>query len=110
MFPPAQRGIGWNWQVKGVADHSDASMSKWAFVRDQFLSAVWYYALCVVSLTAFGFGDALSKAALTRNEPVLQVMSTGLLGWMGAVWVWSRLCCAYSLGAMLGVATGVTDV
>jgi hypothetical protein len=33
LMIPSHRGIGWNWQVKGVSPDSRVNLSKWAYVR-----------------------------------------------------------------------------
>jgi hypothetical protein len=32
-----------------------------------------------------------------------------VIGWSGAIWVWCRLCCAYSMAAVLSVSFGVFE-
>lgn len=107
LMLPAQRGIGWNWQVKGVPADTNAQLPRWQYVGWQIWWVVFYYAQSVGALTALGLGCAL-RAQVGPDEQVKRVAANAIVGWSGAVWVWDRLNCAYGLAASLGVATGAT--
>lgn len=107
LMLPAQRGIGWNWQVKSVPADPQAKLSRWRYVGLQIWWVVFYYAQSVGALSALGLGCAL-RAKVGRDEHVTIAIANAVVGWSGAVWVWDRLNCAYSLAAALGVATKVT--
>ena len=107
LMLPAQRGIGWNWQVKGVPSDPLAKIPRWHFVRRQIWLALFFYAQSIGALAAVGFGYAL-RAQLEPDRRVGRAIAGVVMGWSGAVWVWDRLSCAYSLAAALGVASGIT--
>lgn len=108
LMLPAQRGIGWNWQVKGVPADVDAKLPKWNYVGKQAVWSVIYYAQSVVTMTMLGFGMFLREHA--RPEKTFErTAANTVVGWAGAIWVWDRLCCAYCLAAALGVAVGLSD-
>ncbi|KAF2814356.1 uncharacterized protein BDZ99DRAFT_380904 [Mytilinidion resinicola] len=108
LMLPAQRGIGWNWQVKGVPADSNAKLPRWQYVGWQIRWTVFYYAQSVGALTALGLGCAL-RAQVGPDEHVKRAVANAIVGWSGATWVWDRLNCAYRLAAALGVATGTTE-
>jgi hypothetical protein len=106
MFP-VHRGIGWNWQVKGVPADTYSKLPRWQYVGWQIWWVVFYYAQSVGTLTMLGLGCAL-RAQVRSDEYVKIAITNAIVGWSGAVWVWDRLNCAYRLAAALGVATGLT--
>jgi hypothetical protein len=108
LMLPAQRGIGWNWQVKNVPEDPYARLPRWQYVWCQLRWAVLYYVQSVAVLTILGMGCVL-KAEPVSDELFMAVVADAVVGWSGAVWVWDRLNCAYLLAAALGVATGVTE-
>lgn len=107
LMLPAQRGIGWTWQVKGVPVDSNAKLPRWQYVRWQLWWTVFYYVQSVGALTMLGLGCAL-RAQAGPDEHVKRFIVNAIVGWSGAIWVWDRLNCAYRLAATLGVVTGIT--
>jgi len=105
---PAQRGIGWNWQVKSVPADPDAELPRWMYVRRQLWRCVVYYLQSVVVLTLLGFACDL-KAQVGNHDYRRKIVLDALVGWAGAVWVWDRLSCAYSVAAALGISSGITE-
>ncbi|KAK4494433.1 hypothetical protein PRZ48_014731 [Zasmidium cellare] len=107
LMLPAQRGIGWNWQVKGIPRDEEARLGKWEFVGRKVFWMVFFYLQSVVALTALGFGVAL-REHFEPEERVESFIAGAIVGWAGAIWVWDRLNCAYSVAAALSVAVGMT--
>lgn len=107
LMLPAQRGIGWNWQVKGIPADSEAALPKWQYVRRKAAWAIFYYLQSVVALTALGFGVALREQS-DPDQKARTAVAGAIIGWTGAIWVWDRLNCAYSLAAAFAVALGMT--
>jgi hypothetical protein len=108
LMLPAHRGIGWNWQVKGVPEDHSSKLSKWTYVRVHVWWAVFYYVQSVVMLIVLGCASALQeKVPFDDYWKVIAV--DAIVGWSGAVWVWDRLNCAYSTAATLAVALNLTE-
>lgn len=107
LMLPAQRGIGWNWQVKGIPTDSEAALPKWHYVRSKAIWVIFYYLQSTVALTALGFGIGLRERC-TPDQKIESLVAGATVGWVGAIWVWDRLNCAYSLAAAFSVALGMT--
>ena len=109
------RGIGWNWQVKGVPFNPYEGYGKWKSVAVQVGWAVFYYVQSIVMLVVLGWSvamrDEIESGFWTgAGELNLEVFTfNAIIGWAGAIWVWDRLCCAYSMVAALSVAIGMYD-
>ena len=114
MMAP-HRGIGWNWQVKGVPKNPYADYARWKFVTSQVGWAIFYYLQSVVALVVLGWSGAMreemSDGVRSKNGGLNYEVFTfnAVTGWAGAVWVWDRLCCAYSIVAALTVAIGMFE-
>ncbi|KAF2165963.1 hypothetical protein M409DRAFT_23691 [Zasmidium cellare ATCC 36951] len=108
LMLPAQRGIGWNWQVKGIPHDSEGRLSRWEFVGRKTFWAVFFYLQSVVPLTVLGFGVAF-REHFRPEQRVDSAVAGAIVGWAGAIWVWDRLNCAYSLAAAFSVAVGMTE-
>lgn len=100
---PAQRGIGWNWQVKGVPANPNGKMLRWQYVSWQMCWVLFYYAQSMAALTTLSLVYAL-RTQTGPDEYAKKAVADALMGWSGAVWVWDRLNCAFRLVAALGVA------
>jgi hypothetical protein len=107
LMLPAQRGVGWSWQVKGIPVDPDAKLPRWRYVSVQLWWTVFYYLQSVGALAALGLGCAW-RAQSGPDDHVKRAAANAVVGWSGAVWVWDRLNCAYKLAAVLGVTTGAT--
>ncbi|GFN12541.1 hypothetical protein AtubIFM55763_003202 [Aspergillus tubingensis] len=108
LMLPVHRGIGWNWQVKGVPADPHAKLPRWQYVGWQMWWVVFYYVQSMGTLAGLGLGCAL-RAQIRSDELLKTVVVNAIVGWLGAVWIWDRLNCAYRLAAALGVATGATE-
>lgn len=108
LMIPAQRGIGWNWQVKGVHSDTTDELPKWRYVRHKLQRGLFFYLQSVVALFTVGLGCAL-KEKVEPSQYVKSALVDGLVGLSGATWVWDRLECSYSLAAALAVGMGLTS-
>jgi hypothetical protein len=108
LMLPAHRGIGWNWQVKGVPKDPYSKLPKWKYVGVHVGWTVFYYGQSVVMLVILGYGSALRDQTTSSNHWKVMLMNS-IIGWSGAIWVWDRLQCAYSMAAVLSAALGVCN-
>jgi hypothetical protein len=105
---PSHRGIGWNWQVKGVPSDPNTKLIKWAYVRTHLHRAALTYLRSVGMLVIMGFSSMMQKECHPSQASVSTVLDV-VVGWSGAIWVWDRLNCFYSLLAALSVACAVSE-
>jgi hypothetical protein len=114
MIAP-QRGVGWNWEVKGVPSHPYINLGKWKFVAVHLGWTGWYYMLSLVMLAILGWSSAMREEMedgfrTLQGELNYEVFTfNAVIGWSGAIWVWCRLCCAYSMATVLSVSVGVFE-
>jgi hypothetical protein len=101
MIPP-NRGIGWNWQVKSVPSDPNAMLPKWSYVRTHLQNVLVTYLRSVAMLIIMGFASTMENE-LNVNQDWQSVVLNAVVGWSGAIWVWDRLGCFYSLAAALSV-------
>ncbi|KAM3076295.1 hypothetical protein ACMFMG_006202 [Clarireedia jacksonii] len=107
LMLPAHRGIGWNWQVKNVPPGPWSGLPKWRFVSRHARKAVFWYLQSVLMLGSMGFlSSVFGLSGIGRKGKFVR---DALMGWCGAVWVWDRLSCAYSLAAGVSVAVGICE-
>ncbi|CAI6333749.1 unnamed protein product [Periconia digitata] len=107
LMIPAQRGIGWNWQVKGDSVGPESELSHWQYIQNCLKKALVCYLNSVGALVMVGFGYTF-RIAFNSDHYVQSALANGLVGISGAIWVWNRLECSYSLAAAIGVGTGLT--
>ncbi|KAF2095138.1 hypothetical protein NA57DRAFT_79623 [Rhizodiscina lignyota] len=98
LMIPSHRGIGWNWQVKGVPPDPNARLPKWTYVRTHLQRVVLTYLRSVAMLVILGFGSTIQGEWHTSQAWVPAILNA-VIGWSGAIWVWDRLNCFYSLAA-----------
>jgi hypothetical protein len=115
MFAP-HRGIGWNWQAKGVPANPHARLPKWKFVGIHTGWTIFYYVQSVVVLVMLGWSSEVLQIIEEERslEPVDGldweiIIFNAMVGWFGAIWVWDRLCCVYSAAAALSVSLNMFD-
>lgn len=106
LMLPAQRGIGWNWQVKGVPKDPWSSFSKTKCIAMHIAWAVCHYGQSTLMLVMLGW--SVSYADQTNN-PIIRSIAQGATGWAGAIWTWNRLCCAYNVAAAVCIASSICD-
>jgi hypothetical protein len=108
LMVPSHRGIGWNWQVKGVPDDPYKHLSKREFVGRHVRKLIIAYLRSVGMLVLLGWGSA-AEARLSSEAHLHSFAVNALIGWSGAIWVWDRLNCFYSFMAAVSVAAGVCE-
>jgi hypothetical protein len=108
LMVPSHRGIGWNWQVKGVPDDPYKCLPKWAFVRTHICKASIAYAQSLGMLVLLAWGST-AEARLSSEACLHRLIINMLIGWSGAIWVWGRLNGFYSSIAAVSVAVGVCE-
>jgi hypothetical protein len=108
LMLPAHRGVGWDWQVKGVPEDPYVKFSRWKYVRVNVWWTAFYYVQSAIALIVLGFSYALREQSEAHEFWNIVVLNA-VLGWSGAIWVWDRLNCAYSLAAALSVGMGLCD-
>ncbi|KIW04039.1 uncharacterized protein PV09_04861 [Verruconis gallopava] len=106
LMLPAHRGIGWNWQVKGVRSDPYAKFPRWKYVILHSGWALFFYAQSTVMLIVLGWAIETQQRAM-NSEFWNSATLNALIGWSGATWVWDRLSCAYHMAAALSVAAGI---
>jgi hypothetical protein len=100
------RGIGWNWQVKGVPDHPSGKLSRSQFVALQAAKAVQHEALKLLALYILEFCLTIrGTAGSPLSPPVLDLV----VGWCGAVWGWQTITAVYSAAAAVSVLLGICE-
>ena len=107
LMIPSHRGIGWNWQVKGVPSDPNARLSKWKYVRKHTQRIALTYFRSVAMLIILGFSSTMQKEL--GGQGWQSIFLNVMMGWTGAIWVWDRLNCFYSLLAALSVAIGLCE-
>jgi hypothetical protein len=108
LMLPSHRGIGWNWQVKGVPLDPYAELPKWRYVRVQMYWSAFAYLRSAVMLVVMGFSVALQEHRRQMGSLEYHITNAAI-GWSGATWVWDRLNCFYCLAAAVSVALGICD-
>jgi len=108
LMVPSHRGIGWNWQVKGVLDDPYEDLSKRAFVGRHIQKMMIAYLRSMAMLMLLGWGSA-AEVRLSFEARPYHRMVDALIGWSGAIWVWDRLNFAYSFIAAVSVGSGVCE-
>lgn len=109
LMVPSHRGIGWNWQVKGVPDDPMKDATKPKFMRSHAMKMLGSYVRSVCMLMLLGWASAMEKRMASYHDARLQnLLTNALIGWSGATWVWDRLNFAYSSMAFLSVFSGMS--
>jgi hypothetical protein len=94
------RGVGWNWRVKGVPSHPDASLAKWPFIRKSLLKVLYHTTLQQLTIIALGFSQYLQEQSTsTSTSPLLHTSSNIAIAWSIVIYVWHGLQMIYSLAA-----------
>ena len=100
------RGIGWNWQVKGVPQHPNSRLRRFDFVVQYFILAVLSWSLKFAC--HYFIGVATGGKLYTDNLIAIRTFDV-IIGWSGACWAYHGLNCYYRLGAAVSVAVGLCD-
>lgn len=108
LMVPSHRGIGWNWQVKNIPKDPYKHLRKWKYVQSHLQKAVLAYMSSLAMLILMGYCSALESQLSSSSKPTLAMMNI-LIGWSGAIWIWARVTCFYSLLASASVAMGICE-
>ncbi|KAF1848728.1 uncharacterized protein K460DRAFT_364714 [Cucurbitaria berberidis CBS 394.84] len=109
LMIPSHRGIGWNWQVKNVPADANQHLPKWAYVRKHVGKMLLAYIRSAAMLVILGYSSSMEQRLASSNSRAKLVFVNALIGWSGAIWVWDRLNCFYSLLAAVSVALGICN-
>ncbi|KAH9889203.1 membrane bound O-acyl transferase family-domain-containing protein [Xylariomycetidae sp. FL2044] len=100
------RGVGWNWQVKGVPKHPAPNQSRLGFVATSAGAALKYRLLFVAAVYGLGFCRAMkAEAATSAQRHVLDV----IIAWCGGCWAWNGIAWVHAVIAGITVAMGVCE-
>lgn len=102
----AIRGIGWNWQVKGVPPLRDAELTRRKFVMRQLARASLLWVCKMLSLYLLAFTGTAEKH--TRS-PLLRWAFYAAFGWCGAASGWNGLKVIYHVSAAINVGIGLCE-
>lgn len=108
LMIPSHRGIGWNWQVKNVPQNPDKELPKWTYVERNLKRSLLAYLQSTVMLLVLGCGSKANDI-ISMDHTLTRVIMDAIIGWSGAIWVWSRLCCFYSFLAAVSVTFSVCE-
>ena len=100
------RGIGWNWQVKGVPQPADPNPSRSNFVLKQLMLATlsWNY-----KMLCRYFTGAATAVKLYTDSTIAHYICDVVIGWCGASWAYNGLNCYYRLCTAVSVAVGLCE-
>jgi hypothetical protein len=98
------RGIGWNWQVKGVPSDPDIDVSKWEYVRRRLVRGLITYIRSLTALYVLGIATTLQERS---ERSWAWTLCNAIIGWSGAVWAWNGINFVYSFAAAITVSTGI---
>ncbi|KAI8957042.1 hypothetical protein F5Y11DRAFT_113937 [Daldinia sp. FL1419] len=102
------RGIGWDWQVKGVPAHLDPDASRLQFVRRRILDLVGHFTVKSIALYVIGLCETVQQAM-----PSSSLWS----GWLAeviensaaAIWAWNTVGFAYAIISATAVLLGISE-
>lgn len=102
----SMRGIGWDWQVKGVPQHPDGSSGRTSFVIKYLVLAAISWVCKTACLYVIG---AATAAKFHTDSPVARGLLDVVVGWCGVSWAYQGLNANYRLGAALSVGVGMCE-
>ncbi|KAI1337101.1 membrane bound O-acyl transferase family-domain-containing protein [Xylariaceae sp. FL0016] len=101
------RGIGWDWQVKGVPAHPEAtSLPRWKWLEMQALRVVRHLILRAIALYTLGFCRVLQ--ASSTSAQVIKLYDVAI-AWSGAMWLYQSILILGSAGGFMTVSRGVDE-
>ncbi|KAK7745743.1 hypothetical protein SLS62_009624 [Diatrype stigma] len=112
------RGIGWDWQVKGVPAHPAMDQARWAFVGTSLVDLAWHSVLKALAVYGIGFCRTLQQQQQQQQQPSIAVASPlgsrallldAVIAWCGAAWGWHTVGLANALGAVVAVGLGLSE-
>ena len=100
------RGIGWDWQVKGISEHPDADRSRWTFVGIHLVDMIWRSALKAFAVYGIAFCQRVQPSV---ESPVASRALDVVMNWCGATWGWNTIGLGHAAGAAVTVALGISE-
>ncbi|KAI1779261.1 membrane bound O-acyl transferase family-domain-containing protein [Hypoxylon cercidicola] len=101
------RGIGWNWQVKGVPAHPGARQSRSRFVFERVVEVARRSAL--KALAVYGIGFCTTVRSSVSTSPVDEFLLDAFVSWCGAVWSFNTIGVAHAAGGAVTVLLGICE-
>ncbi|XXG98625.1 hypothetical protein Hte_004950 [Hypoxylon texense] len=104
------RGIGWDWQVKGVPPHPEADAPRPRFVAGRLLGLARHVALKSLAVYGIGFCQTVGPAAAASASAPWAGRLLGVVeNWCGAAWGWNTIGIAHAGSAAVFVALGISE-
>jgi hypothetical protein len=100
------RGVGWNWEVKGIPPHPDGHMKRFDFAIKQFVWSLFSFACKLPCLYLIGAGIAIKAK---YDSTIVRQLADVVIGWSAASWAFHGLNNAYRGGAAVSVALGLYE-
>ncbi|KAL7621153.1 hypothetical protein AAE478_008470 [Parahypoxylon ruwenzoriense] len=100
------RGIGWNWQVKGVPEHPNADQACFRFAGERVMELVWRSALKALAIYCIDFCKTIQ--ASVANILVKHILDA-VVSWCGVVWSFNTIGIAHAAGAAITVILGICE-
>lgn len=101
------RGIGWNWQVKGVPAHPGASQPRSRFVFERAVEVARRSALKALAVYGIGFCAAVRPSAAT--SPLSDFLLDAAVSWCGAIWSFNTIGVSHAAAGAVTVLLGICE-
>lgn len=102
------RGIGWDWQVKGVPAHPDPDAPRFKFVGKRVLDLVWHVALKSLGVYGIGFCQTVGPAVALSSPWTGRLLGV-IENWCGATWGWNTIEIAHAGSSAITVLLGIYE-
>ncbi|KAI0095915.1 hypothetical protein F4814DRAFT_435407 [Daldinia grandis] len=102
------RGVGWDWQVKGVPEHLERNVPRLEFVGKRVLDLARYTLVKLIALYGIGFCEAIQQEASSLSPwggCLLRVVEN----WCGAIWSWNTVGIGYTVVSVIAVLLGISE-
>ncbi|KAF2772447.1 hypothetical protein EJ03DRAFT_204302 [Teratosphaeria nubilosa] len=102
------RGIGWDWQVKGVPSNPDASLPRWKYVIKKLLQVVYHQLMNAAAEVALGFSWylTLNPSAVPSMPQQTWLVTTC---WSVAILYCQAFLSTHAIAALITVGTGLSS-
>lgn len=98
------RGIGWNWRVKGVPEDPDVGLPKWSYVRRRVFGGLVTYLRSLTALYVLGMATTLQAEV---KDIWMWTILNAVIGWCGAIWAWNGINFVNNFAAAITVSIGL---
>lgn len=102
------RGIGWDWQVKGVPLHTEADVPRFRFAAWRALDLARHIAFKCLAIYGIGFCLTVGPA-VAQTSPWTSYLVKVAENWCGAVWGWNTIGIAASGSAAICALLGIFE-